>query len=99
MTENTTPEALPIALAMFFESMQKSSHRWHDDTPVHEKTAAELRRLYEVEQEAQRLRARAQALEDVLKSLINGNGETTHSGLIDFMVSESDVKRAEALLR
>lgn len=45
MTEMKQPEALQ--LAQFFESMKKSSHRWHDGAPVHEKAAAELRRLHD----------------------------------------------------
>lgn len=44
MNQAQQPEA--IQLARFFESMQSSSHRWHDGTPVHEKAAAELRRLH-----------------------------------------------------
>lgn len=34
-----------LELAEFFGSMKKSSHRWYDGVPVHEKAAAELRRL------------------------------------------------------
>ena len=44
MNQAQQPEAL--RLAEFFESMKKSSHRWHDGTPVHEKAAAELRSLH-----------------------------------------------------
>lgn len=49
MTKEMQPEAL--RLAEFFESMKKSSHRWYDGTPVHEKAAAELRRLHACVQE------------------------------------------------
>lgn len=44
MNQEQQPEAL--RLAEFFESMKKSSHRWYDGTPVHEKAASELRRLH-----------------------------------------------------
>lgn len=44
MSKEHQPEAL--RLAEFFESMKKSSHRWYDGTPVHEKAASELRRLH-----------------------------------------------------
>ncbi|MGU3629855.1 hypothetical protein [Comamonas sp. C24C] len=60
MNQAQQPEAL--RLAEFFESMKKSSHRWHDGVPVHEKAAAELRRLH----------ARVQELEmALLQSQIN----------------------------
>lgn len=44
MSKEQQPEAL--RLAEFFESMKKSSHRWYDGQPVHEKAASELRRLH-----------------------------------------------------
>ena len=46
MTHTSTEQPEALRLAEFFESMHKSSHRWYDGTPVHEKAAAELRRLH-----------------------------------------------------
>jgi hypothetical protein len=41
----TKTQSEALELAEFFGSMKKSSHRWYDGVPVHEKAAAELRRL------------------------------------------------------
>lgn len=41
----TETQSEALRLAEFFGSMKKSSHRWYDGVPVHEKAAAELRRL------------------------------------------------------
>lgn len=41
----TKTQSDALELAEFFGSMKKSSHRWYDGVPVHEKAAAELRRL------------------------------------------------------
>jgi hypothetical protein len=41
----TETQSEALELAEFFGSMKKSSHRWYDGVPVHEKAAAELRRL------------------------------------------------------
>jgi hypothetical protein len=41
----TETQSDALELAEFFGSMKKSSHRWYDGVPVHEKAAAELRRL------------------------------------------------------
>lgn len=41
----TETQSEALELAEFFGGMKKSSHRWYDGVPVHEKAAAELRRL------------------------------------------------------
>ena len=58
MTHTSTEQKEALRLAEFFESMQKSSHRWYDGTPVHEKAAAELRRLHARVQELEAEKAR-----------------------------------------
>lgn len=62
MTHTSTeqPEALPLQLAQFFKSMQKSSHRWWDGTPVHIKAAEEFERLHARVQELEAAQARVQ---------------------------------------
>lgn len=37
----TETQSDALQLAEFFGSMKKSSHRWYDGVPVHEKAAAE----------------------------------------------------------
>lgn len=54
----TTEQPEALRLAEFFESMRKSSHRWYDGTPVHEKAATELRRLHACVQELEASQAR-----------------------------------------
>lgn len=56
----TETQSDALQLAEFFGSMKKSSHRWYDGVPVHEKAAAELRRL-DAENKALRARLEAQA--------------------------------------
>ncbi|WP_047219115.1 hypothetical protein [Delftia lacustris] len=52
----TETQSEALELAEFFGSMKKSSHRWYDGVPVHEKAAAELRRL-DAENKALRIKA------------------------------------------
>lgn len=64
MTDKTEAQPEALRLAEFFESLTKSSHRWWDGVPVHEKAATVLRAQHaEIEQLKAQLSARQAAPE------------------------------------
>jgi len=89
----TETQSEALELAEFFGSMKKSSHRWYDGVPVHEKAAAELRRL-----DAEN-KALIKALEAVEMDVVEiGMGESTIGDSARYKVEDAlqQVRAAQA---
>lgn len=71
MTDKTEAQPEALRLAEFFESLTKSSHRWGDGVPVHEKAATVLRaQATEIEQLKAQLSARQAAPDGRLRTAL-----------------------------